>query len=368
MKMACLYSGCGGLDFGFHLAGFETIWANEMNRFACDTYEAKFGANALRRGDIFDWIGELNELPDLDVIIGGPPCQGFSVAGKMNPEDDRSNHVWTFLDAVSRARPRAFVMENVKALAKLSKWKEVREKLLKGFQDLGYNTSYIVLNASEYGVPQKRERVFFIGFREVGGASSDLNELFELHKVETPTVRQTLSILDRAGSGNNTKVCPAKITVTPNPILRKSPFAGMLFNGMGRPIELDGFANTLPASMGGNKTPIVDEEELYDGASGWVQEYHAELRNGGRPMDFQEAPKRLRRITVEEATLLQGFPLDYPWKGGNSQVFKQIGNSVPPPLAFAVASAVKDVLTGRYNLVRHDQRELPLDLFQEELG
>ena len=368
MRMACLYSGCGGMDLGFHRAGFKAVWSNEMNRFACDTYEARFGSDVLKRGDILDWIGELDELPDLDVVIGGPPCQGFSVAGKMNPDDDRSNHVWTFLDAVARARPRAFVMENVKALAKLSKWSLVREKLLSQFRELGYNTSYIVLNASEYGAPQKRERVFFIGFRELDGAGSDLSELFELHKVPTPTVREALSVLDRAGSGNNTRVCPAKITITPNPILRKSPFAGMLFNGMGRPIELDGFANTLPASMGGNKTPLVDDEELYDGAPGWVQKYHARLRAGGNAMEFQEAPKRLRRITVEEATLIQGFPLDYPWKGGNSQVFKQIGNSVPPPLAYAVASAVKDVLTGKYKPDSDDGGLMKLDLFQKELG
>lgn len=350
MRMICLYAGCGGMDLGFHEAGFEAVWSNEMNRYACDTYEAKFGEGVLRRGDIHTFIDELNDLESIDLVIGGPPCQGFSVAGKMNPDDARSNHVWTFVDAVRRCKPRAFVMENVKALAKLSKWEEVREGLLDEFSGLGYNTSFIVLNASEFGAPQKRERVFFIGFRDLQNHRIPLAELFEPHKVSTPTVRETLSVLDKAGTGNNKRICPARITLTPNPVLRKSPFAGMLFNGMGRPIDIEGYANTLPASMGGNKTPIVDEMELYEGTRGWVQGYHKHLREGGEPMEFQEAPQRLRRITVDEATLIQGFPLDYPWQGGNSQVFKQIGNSVPPPLAFAVAKGVRDVLTGDVEL------------------
>ena len=172
----------------------------------------------------------------------------------------------------------------------------------------------------------------------------DLEKMMEPYKTMAPTVRETLSVLDRAGTGNNQGVCKAKITLTPNPILRKSPFAGMLFNGMGRPIRLDGYANTLPASMGGNKTPIIDENELYENEPGWVQEYHSKIKNGSKPSEFQEAPKRLRRLTVEEAALIQTFPKDYEFCGSQSSKFCQIGNAVPPNLAYHIGKMVMDCL------------------------
>jgi len=151
-------------------------------------------------------------------------------------------------------------------------------------------------------------------------------------------------VLNKAGSGNNKEICKAKITITEKPILRKSPFAGMLFNGLGRPIQIDGYANTLPASMGGNKTPIIDEEELYNNKEGWVQNYHSRLLKGEKPMKYQIAPKRLRRITVKEAALLQTFPADFEFFGSQSSRYSQIGNAVPCNLASRVAEMMKGVL------------------------
>lgn len=123
--------------------------------------------------------------------------------------------------------------------------------------------------------------------------------------------------------------------------MRKSPYAGMYFNGQGRPVDVDGYANTLPASMGGNKTPFVDEEYLYGNAvNDWVADYHKGLMDGNIMPRNGEAPDRLRRLTVKEAARLQTFPDDYIWCGNKGSVYRQIGNAVPCRLAEAVAKAV----------------------------
>jgi DNA (cytosine-5)-methyltransferase 1 len=119
----------------------------------------------------------------------------------------------------------------------------------------------------------------------------------------------------------------------------------MLFNGQGRPINLDNVANTLPASMGGNRTPIIDEELLRNPkATSWISKYHAH-RQSGRKKKW-EVPSHIRRITVTEAALLQGFPIDYCFLGNQCTQYRLIGNAVPPPLAEAVAQAVNLCVLG----------------------
>jgi DNA (cytosine-5)-methyltransferase 1 len=343
MKTVSLYSGAGGLDIGFKRAGFDIIWANDFDKDACASYAKNIGDH-IRCGDINNYIAELSKLKNVDLVIGGPPCQGFSVAGKMDPTDPRSENVWTFTKVVEKLSPKAFVMENVKALGQLEKWEPLRIELLKKFKKLGYAVNYVVLNATDFDVPQARERVFFIGFKTSSKIIPDLAKMLEPYKKKAITVRQALSVLDKAGTGNNQSICKAKITLTANPVMRKSPFAGMLFNGLGRPVKIDGYCATLPASMGGNKTPIIDEEELYNNKPGWVQKYHSGLLKGESPMEYQIAPERLRRLTVEESSVLQTFPLDYNFLGSQSSKFKQIGNAVPCNLGYNVARMIADCL------------------------
>lgn len=347
MNVISLYSGAGGLDVGFKNQGFNILWANDFEKNACATYAANIGDH-IECGDIKLFKEDLVKRykgEEIDIVFGGPPCQGFSVAGKMDPDDPRSQHVWNFVDIVDKLRPRAFVMENVKALGKLTKWGDVRQELLKRTRGMGYATNFVILNATDFNVPQARERVFFIGFQNNPTIIPDLEEMLRPYERKAPTVREVLSALSRAGEGNNVGVCKAKITIAPKPVLRKSPYAGMLFNGMGRPVRIDGYCSTLPASMGGNKTPIIDEEELYHGSTSWAVEYHRQIMEGGQPSEFREAPSRLRRLTVEEAALLQSFPLDYTFCGSQSSIFKQIGNAVPCNLGEAIASMMKEYLS-----------------------
>lgn len=348
-----LFSGAGGLDLGFKMENFEILWANDFDKDACSTYRTNIG-NHIVEGDINKCIDQLHDYSNqVDVLIGGPPCQGFSVAGKMNPDDPRNKNIWAFLKAVEIVQPKVFVMENVKALAELDKWKDVRVSLLNGMRRLGYAVSYTVVNASDYNVPQNRERVLFIGFKNESQAVPDLGKMIEQYIIHSPVVKEVLKKLDKAGTGNNSHTCKAKITLTDKPILRKSAYAGMLFNGMGRPVKLNGYCATLPASMGGNKTPIIDENELYNDSASWVESYHKGIMSGTIVPKYQEAPPFLRRMTVEEAALLQTFPLGYCFNGSQSSVYKQIGNAVPCNLAHQVAKMIKDYLldNGKGSLV-----------------
>ena len=336
-----LFTGAGGMDVGFENAGVQVVFANELMEEAAETYNANHEGGIMVNDDINNVLDRLDEFRGVDLVFGGPPCQGFSVAGKMNPDDERSKLIFTFLDAVEKVQPRAFVMENVKALGKLEKWGEVRQRYLHRAQELGYVCFPFLLNATEYGVSQKRERVFFIGVKDDIFFESHMRDLISQQKNKAPAIRQLLHPLGKAGTDDNPATCTARITFATHPVMRKSPYAGMYFNGQGRPIDVDGYANTLPASMGGNKTPFVDEEYLYgDATSDWVVEYHKGLMDGTIIPEFKEAPSRLRRITIKEAAKIQTFPDDYVFCGNKGRIYTQIGNAVPCKLAEAVAKAV----------------------------
>lgn len=345
MKAISLFSGAGGMDVGFKAAGFDVVAANEMDKYACETFRANHPESELIEGDI-DTCGEsLYSYTGVDVVFGGPPCQGFSVAGKMDPDDPRSKLIFSFCRIVEKVKPKAFVMENVKALGSLAKFEIVRTALISRLQKAGYTVTVHILNSKDFGVPQSRERVFFIGVK--GKKKPVLISNFKKYKKAAPTLREVLIPLGKPGTKLNDRVCNAKVTLAAKPVLRKSPYAGMLFNGQGRPLNPDGWASTLPASMGGNRTPIIDDNHLYHSKNSWVEEYHRQLMTGSKPQGMHDVPSYLRRLTINEATLLQTFPKDYVWCGPSSRVYSQIGNAVPCDLAKVVACCVQDSLLGR---------------------
>lgn len=329
-----LFAGAGGMDLGFRRAGFEIVWANELDRDASESYRKNIGTHLIE-GDINSVSSD--EIPTCDLVIGGPPCQGFSVAGKMNADDPRSALIWQFVRVVGDKKPAAFVMENVKALAMLDKWSAVRRRLVQEFTALGYDVDYQVLDASDFGVPQQRERVFFIGTLQ-----GDARSLFPEPVEQRVSVREALRTLPTYGQPGNNGICRAIIVPAKRPVMRASPYAGMLFNGLGRPIRLDRPAPTLPASMGGNKTPIIDQHALTTGEANWVEGYHAHLQGGGEP--FETVPPFLRRLTVEECAAIQSFPITYNFCGRQSARFCQIGNAVPPVMAYHIATTLKGYL------------------------
>lgn len=158
-----LFSGAGGMDVGFKNAGIKVLMANEIDKMASKTFIENHPDTKMIVDDINNIFPALEEYKGVDIVFGGPPCQGFSVIGKMDPDDIRSQLIWSFLKAVEIIQPRAFVMENVKALAAIAKWKDVREEFIAKAKEMGYGCIPFIVNAAEYGTPQKRERVFFIG-------------------------------------------------------------------------------------------------------------------------------------------------------------------------------------------------------------
>ena len=346
-----LYAGCGGMDIGFAQAGFRPIWTNEIDPAAAETHDSVFKQLSQDEGlpHLAGSLPEVSlgsidapgvELPArgaADLVIGGPPCQGFSVAGQMRPDDPRSKHVFRFMQVVDHLRPRAFVMENVKGLYESRRWSSVRERLIEEAARSGYTAHFFLANASHYEVPQARERMFLIG---VEGGEPSFPE--PVSAGAPMTVRNAFEALPKFGEPGNDSLCRAKITFAKKPVMRRSPWAGMMFNGAGRPLDLERPALTLPASMGGNKTPIIDQEALEHGCEPWVLSYHKHLMEGGEV--FREVPTRLRRLTVEEAAAIQTFPQGMEWRGQQSSRFRQIGNAVPPKLAEHVAQHLAEVL------------------------
>ena len=340
LKGISLFTGAGGMGIGFKNAGVNIIWANELDKFAVQTYKKNFG-NDVIEGDISKISSD--EIPNCDIVFGGPSCQGFSVAGKMCSKDPRSQLVWEFVRVVRDKRPKVFVMENVKNLAKNERFKEVREDLIQTFRQSGYDTDVKVLNSKEFGVPQTRERAIFIGVKK--NLKISVSSLFPKGNPHLEvTVRDVIENLPAPGENGHSEKCNAKIVPAKHPVMRKSPYAGMLFNGQGRPLDIDRPAITMTASMGGNKTPFIDERFLRNKSDrNWVEEYHEKLQNGESPL--KEVPVFLRRITTFESSLLQSFPENYIFVGSQCGKYKQIGNAVPPKLAQAISQQIVEELT-----------------------
>lgn len=355
MKSISLFTGAGGMDVGFQQAGFDIVWANELMPHAAATYSLNHSNGVMHCGDLKQFMEKLPTEEDIFCVFGGPPCQGFSVAGKMDLDDERSKLVFSFMDVVAKVTPKVFVMENVKALAALSKFSHIREELAKRAEKLGYRANFYLLNSKDFGVPQARERVFFVGTKLDSGFTFNA-EYFERHKKPAPTVRTVLKGFGPVGTEKNPLTCKAKITLAARPVMRKSPYAGMIFNGMGRPLRIDGVSYTLPASMGGNKTPIIDEAHVFSNEPSWVEWYHSRLMDGEEPLGMNDASSNLRRLSLKEAAALQSFPQDYKFAGPISSQYAQIGNAVPCGLAAAVAKSIVDAM-----------KLLPVEIRQLEL-
>jgi DNA (cytosine-5)-methyltransferase 1 len=262
------------------------------------------------------------------LVAGGPPCQPFSSGGKRLAASDPRDCVPEFLRVVKEVQPEAFLMENVGGLV-TGQRRVYFEGLIRDLASLGFQTTWSIVNAADYGVPQKRRRLFILGTRlghfafpaPSHGASS-----------KRPwRASGTIIRVDKPMGEPN----PSIVTYAKNPDLRPSPYDGHLFNGGGRPIDLDAPAPTILASAGGNKTPFVD-------VLGLVPGYHAELLRGMTPREG--IVEGARRITVAEAAALQTFPKHAKFAGPRSSQYTLVGNAVPPRLAQAVSEPLLELL------------------------
>ena len=159
-----LFSGAGGMDVGFRDAGVSIATANEIDPDACETFRANHAETKLLEGDIDGYLPELGALKGtVDIVFGGPPCQGFSVAGKMDHEDPRSKLVFRFCEVVELVRPRAFVMENVKSLSALTRFSDVRSRLISRFHQAGYTVTIQVAERQGFRCSTESRKSIFRG-------------------------------------------------------------------------------------------------------------------------------------------------------------------------------------------------------------
>jgi DNA (cytosine-5)-methyltransferase 1 len=325
-----LFAGAGGLSLGLEDSGLEVVAAAEWDDDALDTYAKRHSAARLYPGDIRDT--DFSEFRgSVDVVAGGPPCQPWSDGGKGLGHDDPRDGFPRFLAVLRKIEPRAFLIENVAGLTRGERRPHFL-RLLRELAGLDYEVSERVLVAADYGVPQRRKRLFIVGTRNKA-------KRFAWPEAThgtgcTRPWRVAGDVLSKARTLGEPN--PSIVTYAKRPDLRPSPYDGLLFNGGGRPVRLSDLAPTMLASMGGNKTPWIDTQEVVPG-------YHAHLMSGGEP--YTGTVPGARRITVAEAAALQTFPEDMEFVGPRSSQYRQVGNAVPPLLARAVGRALADCLT-----------------------
>lgn len=319
-----LFAGAGGLSLGLKQAGWETRVACEFDPSACNTYRANFRSEMVE-GDIrgVDWTPLKGQI---ELVAGGPPCQPFSVAGNQRANSDERDMLPEFVRAVREIRPRLFLMENVAGLTSTRNVGYLTQKVTE-LRALGYEVEIKTLDAADFGVPQYRKRVIVFG-----GLSSLPKHPMPTHGPGLkPRATAAQALADAPVDTPNRAIT----TYARNPILRPSPWAGMLVNGGGRPINLSEPSQTIPASAGGNRTHIVDDQSV-------LLEYHAFLMAGGKPREG--VVPHVRRLTVRESARLQSFPDDFVFIGERSSRYRQVGNAVPPALGRALGEALLDAL------------------------
>lgn len=327
--MVDLFAGAGGLSLGFTAAGFDPVLAVEADADAAATYATAHPGTRLVVGDIAEH--DFSPLRGtVDVVVGGPPCQPWSLGGLRRGAADPRDGLPQFRRVVAEVRPRAFVMENVAGLTR-GATRPAFEEAVVALADLGYVVDHRVLQAADHGVPQRRERCFVVGVRPGASFAWPVPTHGPGRRRPHRAVGAVVGA-EPVGVGNASIVTYAR-----NPSLRPDPYHGQVFNGGGRPLDLDRPAPTLLASMGGNKTPWVDRD-------GIVPDYHRHLRDGGPPR--AGTVPGARRITVAEAAAIQTFPRSMRFAGARSSQYRQVGNAVPPRLAEVVARSLRATLEG----------------------
>lgn len=324
-----LFSGAGGFTRGFAEAGFVPIFAVEFDKAAAETYEANFGPHCTTAD-----INTVKEFPKADVIIGGPPCQGFSNLGAHIPDDPR-NQLWRhYVRAVKQTMPLVFVVENVPPLLN----SEEGQELIRQTEKLGYKVEGRILNSANYGAAQVRKRTIIIGSR-IGSpifpnqthVDPRKRDLVTQHLSDWVTVRQVIGDLPKKPTGREWHI-------------GRNPTA----------MSLERYGHIPPGGNRWNLPPHLMPDcwkrktkggtDLF-GRLHWNQPSVTIRTEFFKPEKGRYLhPSENRPITHREAARIQGFPDDFKFIGSKIAVAKQIGNAVPVKLAHAIAQAVKRMI------------------------
>ncbi|MCO4815328.1 MAG: DNA cytosine methyltransferase [Flavobacteriales bacterium] len=306
MNIVSLFSGAGGLDLGLIRAGHEIIWANDFDVDSCETYKKNIGNHVVCK-DIS--LIDFNEIPHSDVIVGGFPCQGFSLANLNRRPEDSRNHLYKyFYQLIKQKQPKYFLAENVRGILSLGNG-EVIKQIVKDFDSAGYRVKHEVFNTANYGVPQSRIRVIISGTRK--DISSDLNYKFPeklLDKENWISIGKALSEIPEPDDTHNLT----------NHICSKYKVTNRNFTG---------HRTTNP-----NKpSPTI----LARG-------------NGKGGVCAIQHPNNHRRMSVRESAIIQTFPMNFEFMGSMSSMYRQVGNAVPVLFASYLGeelSKLENVLT-----------------------
>jgi len=328
MQLISLFSGAGGLDLGFEKAGYDIVLANEYDKTIWDTYEYNHSA-PLIKGDIRNI--KSSDFPDfIDGIIGGPPCQSWSEAGAQRGiNDSRGQLFFEYIRILKEKQPKFFLAENVSGML-ANRHSDAVKNIILMFSRCGYDLNVTLVNASDYGVPQDRKRVFYIGFRK------DLNVSFDFPKPTTPYLNQKATLEAAIGDLEKSAVpaLPRNKANVDLKILNHEYFTGEY--------------STI--FMSRNRVRAWNEQAFTVQASGRQCQLHPQAPK----MKFIEQNKRIfvpgkeilyRRLTVRECARVQGFPDDFEFIYTDvDNGYKMVGNAVPVELAYQIANAIKNAM------------------------
>ncbi|CVY16871.1 DNA cytosine methyltransferase [Staphylococcus hominis] len=345
MKIIDLFSGAGGLSLGFEKSGFNTVLAIDKWKDAIETFNFNHTNSVGTTIDIHDFSNDdikkyKNEITG---IIGGPPCQGFSLVGTRDTNDPRNSLYIEYVRFVDQIRPHFFVLENVSGLLSLQKGK-YKDDIINRFSDLGYNVNFKLLTASDYGVPQSRKRVFFIGLKK------DIfnDTYFNFDQLEFQDIVSTKKAMSDLPTpiNNNEFIKYDKPAINSFQELMRNNSEGVynhqITNHTSQTIEI---ISQVPDGGGIKDLP----EELYK-----VRNYNNAFRrmNSNLPSNTIDCGhrnyfhyKENRVPTVRESARIQSFPDNYVFKGSKTSQYTQVGNAVPPLLSETIAQQIKKLIT-----------------------
>lgn len=347
MKVVSFFAGAGGLDLGFEKAGFDVIWANEYDKDIWATYEKNHKGTILDRRSLVNI--EADEVPECDGIIGGPPCQSWSEAGALRGiKDKRGQLFYDFIRILEAKQPKFFLAENVSGML-LPRHKEALANIKDMFKNsgIGYDLSFKLLNASDFGVPQDRKRVFFIGTRK------DLGINFKFPSPEFSKINLKKAI----GDLQNSEL----------PALPNNKTNGKNCKVLNHEYMIGGFSSMF---MSRNRVRSWDEQSFTIQAGG----RHAPLHPQAPKMHFIEQNKRefvrgsedlYRRLSVRECARVQTFPDNFEFVYTHVAAgYKMIGNAVPVNLAKHIAICIKSQIEER----EHKTKSAAVELKLQETG
>lgn len=345
MNVLDLFCGAGGLSYGFESAGFNVVLGIDNDAAALKTFESNHkGAKSIcgditqihYEKDIKDVIGDIS----IDVIIGGPPCQGFSLSGPRNFEDPRNKLYLSYIRLVDEIRPKAFVIENVPGLVSLFGG-EVRDNIIRIFTEMGYDVQNKILCASDYGVPQSRKRVVFVGIKK-GLGKFEYPEISETQVTCEMALSDLPPLTETVGEAEQDYVCdPANDY---QKLMRAR--SGKVKNHIAatHSEKVQHIISLVPD--GGNYKDLPEEyRDSRNFHVAWTRfnsKKPAPTIDTGHRHHFHYKYNRVP--TVRECARLQSFPDDFEFIGNKTQQFRQVGNAVPPLMAEKIAEKLMEIV------------------------